>query len=56
MHTHESIHSIGIDRPKHRTDKGPVETVHEPKNYHYGATELDFTCNLRSGHSLFLSS
>jgi len=47
---------MDIDKPKDRTEKYPVETVHEPQIYHYGGTELDFTCNLSSGRSLFLSS
>lgn len=30
---------MGIDKPKHGTDKGPVETVREPQIYHYGGTD-----------------
>lgn len=40
-----SAHSMGIDKPKHRTDKGPMETLCEAQIYHYGGHRLDFTCN-----------
>lgn len=52
----KSVHSMGIDKSKDRTDKGPVEALRESQIYHYGSTERYFTCNLSSDHSLFLSS